>query len=157
MSKLLAYPPADFGRLIRLAHREMEREMLARLHAAGYEQIHPRHLTLLRALSPDEAGTALSVLARDAGVTRQAVQQVADELERLGVVESLADPRDGRVRLIRYTEWGRGGYAVNLRILTELEVEYTELLGPRTMAAAKRLLTAISSRDSADPSDPESA
>lgn len=89
---------------------------MAAIRVAGFEMVAPRHFTLFRVLDPDTAGTRISDLARDADVSRQAVQQVVAESETLGILETLGDPDDGRVRLVRYTAFGREGF---LRCMAE--------------------------------------
>ena len=55
--------------------------------------------------------------------SRQAIQQVVDDLERLGIVESRRDPEDGRARRVRYTTWGREGYERCMGEFGRLELE----------------------------------
>jgi DNA-binding MarR family transcriptional regulator len=48
----------------------------------------------------DFAGTPIGVLARRAGVTKQAMSQVVDDLVRKGYVERHEDPADRRSRIV---------------------------------------------------------
>jgi DNA-binding MarR family transcriptional regulator len=82
----------------------------------------------------------LSDLARDADVTRQAIQQIVGDLERLGIVESVPDATDGRARLVRYTPYGRAGYERCMAEFDALERETAERLGPRRLNALKAAL-----------------
>jgi DNA-binding MarR family transcriptional regulator len=151
LSKSSSDPPpdADLARLLLGATRAFEHEMLARLAQAGLDMLAPRHLTVLRALDAG-AGARASAIARDAGVTRQAVAQVVAELEQLGIVEQAPDATDARAKLVRYTTFGLDGYRRALTVFTELEREHVELLGPTRIAALKQDLRSISKIETHD-------
>jgi DNA-binding MarR family transcriptional regulator len=100
-------------------------------------------MTVLRVLDPGDAGMRLADLARDADVTRQAIQQIVADLERLGIVESLPDARDGRARRVRYTPYGRAGYERCMAEFDALERELAERLGPRRLRDLKAALEAL--------------
>lgn len=117
--------------------------MIARLAQSGLDMLAPRHLPVLRALNP-ATGTRASEIARDAGVTRQAIAQVVAELERLGIVEQHPDPTDARAKLVRYTPFGRRGYRRALAVFTDLEREQLTRLGPERLAALKQDLRSLS-------------
>ena len=53
------------------------------------------------------SGTRLTELARRAGVTKQAMMVVVDELEVRGFVRRTPDPDDGRAKVVRLTARGR--------------------------------------------------
>jgi DNA-binding MarR family transcriptional regulator len=136
-------PDADLARLLLGATRAFEREMIARLANAGLDMLAPRHLPVLRALNP-ATGTRASEIARDAGVTRQAIAQVVAELEQVGIVEQHPDPTDARAKIVRYTPFGLRGYKRALAVFTELEREQVTRLGPNRLAALKRDLRSLS-------------
>ena len=72
------------GRLLRDAFALFERDLLDGLERAGATDLRPTHNAVLRFL--DEEGTRASVLADRSGLTRQALTQIVDDLERLGYV-----------------------------------------------------------------------
>jgi len=134
---------AELAHLMRVATRSLEREMMVAAARAGYDMLRPRHMTLLRVLDPGSAGTRISDLARDADVSRQAIQQVVVELESLGIVEVIRDREDARARLVRYTDYGRGGFVRCMQEFTRIERGYENRLGPRRIAALKRTLVEL--------------
>jgi DNA-binding MarR family transcriptional regulator len=136
-------PDADLARLLLNATRAFEREMIARLAQAGLDMLALRHLTVLRALDAGD-GTRAATVARDAGVTRQAIAQVVAELEQLGIVEQLVDPTDARAKIVRYTPFGLDGYRRALAVFIELEHEQIQRLGPDRVAALKHDLRSLS-------------
>jgi DNA-binding MarR family transcriptional regulator len=135
-------PDADLARLLLNATRTFEREMIARLAQAGLYMLAPRHLPVLRALDPT-TGTRASVIARDAGVTRQAIAQVVAELEQLDIVDQHPDPTDARAKIVRYTPFGLRGYHTALAVFTELEREQIQRLGADRVAALKQDLRSL--------------
>jgi hypothetical protein len=73
-------PRAACSQLLRDVFFPLEQTLLARLHEAGFEGLRPTHNAVLRFL--DEHGTRASELARRSGLTRQALTQIVDDLER---------------------------------------------------------------------------
>ena len=135
----------ELAHLLRVAARAMERDALAAIRTAGFDMVALRHFTLFRVLEPGTEGTRISDLARDADVSRQAIQQVVTELEALGIVETLDDAADGRVRLVRYTEFGRAGFERCMAEFARLERGYEERLGLRRARALRRTLRDLAS------------
>ena len=59
----------------------------------------PGHGCVFGTIEPD--GSRLTDLAERARMTKQTVGEVTTDLERLGYVERVPDPRDGRAKIIR--------------------------------------------------------
>ncbi len=77
----------------------MNEKAVARVRAGGMPELRPVYMTLMPHL--DLEGTRLTGLAERMGISKQAVSQIVDELEEMGVVERRRDPSDGRARLTR--------------------------------------------------------
>jgi DNA-binding MarR family transcriptional regulator len=133
----LPAPQADLARMLLNATRAFEHEMMARLATAGLEMLTIGHFPVLRGLDPDH-GARASTLARDAGVTRQAIAQVVAELEQLGIVEQTPDPTDARAKIVRYTPFGLDGYHRAMAVFTDLEREAARRIRPDRIAALKQ-------------------
>ena len=110
--------------------------MFTRLAEVGLDMLGPRHLPVLRGLDAAQ-GTRAATLAREAGVTRQAIAQAVAELEQLDIVEQIPDPTDARAKIVRYTPFGHRGYRSALAVFTQLEREQTKRLGRARVAALK--------------------
>jgi len=134
-------PSPDLARLLRITQRSLERRMMKRVAAVGLDMLRPGHMTVLRVLDPGETGMRMVDLARDADVTRQAIQQIVTDLERLNIVETLADPADRRARRIRYTPYGRDGYGRCMQEFVALEREVAQALGEERLRELKALLS----------------
>src|SRR4051812_44979785 len=94
--------------------RDITIELLhERLREEGFEGIRYRHGSVFRFIDVD--GSRLTTLAERSGLTKQAIGEVVDELERLGYVERAADATDGRAKLVRLTERGTEGQAAAAR------------------------------------------
>src|SRR3954466_11628939 len=99
--------PKSLQVLLRDAHDTVEGENHAVLAQNGFADIKPWHAAVLRNLGAN--GARPSERAMRAGITRQAVTKVLDELERLDVLRRYPDPDDGRGVIVRYTHRGRAG------------------------------------------------
>jgi DNA-binding MarR family transcriptional regulator len=133
-------PTPELARLLRLAQRSTEREMMEAAARAGLDMLRPGHMTVLRVLEPSQDGMRTVDIARDADVSRQAVQQLVADLERLGIVEVVDDPQDGRARRVRYTQLGYAGYLRCMEEFVRIERAYEEQLGPRRLSSLKKAL-----------------
>jgi DNA-binding MarR family transcriptional regulator len=116
--------------------------LLARLHqelaAAGFPDIRPAHGCVLQYAEP--GGSRLTDLARRAGLTKPTVLAAVDDLERLGYAERLADPDDGRAKLVRLTPRGGAAAAEGARIIARIETDWQNRLGPQRARALRRAL-----------------
>ena len=93
----------------------------------------PWHLTavgdLLDHLPPE--GLAQAALASSTGLTKQAVQQSLDQLEKHGVLRRETDPADKRGRRIVLTELGLRNLSERLAVLAEIEASARTALGKK--------------------------
>ncbi len=69
------------------------------------------------------------------------------ELERLGYLERVADPTDGRAKLVRMTERGFGAWLAGLEAMAALEAELEAEVGLRRLRTdGTNLLRALERR-----------
>ena len=109
------------------AASEMVDELVERLAAAGYSDIRPAHSRVFENIEAD--GTRLTELAERARMTHPSMSELVAGLERLGYVERVPDPDDGRARLVRLTPAGRALQRRALRELDRIEKSWLERLG----------------------------
>ncbi|MEU7876991.1 MarR family winged helix-turn-helix transcriptional regulator [Microbispora bryophytorum] len=112
-----------------------------RLGEDGFEGIRYRHGSVFRFI--DEEGSRLTALAERAGLTKQAIAELVDELEGLGYVERASDPKDRRAKIIRLTERGMAGQAAAARILVDIERRWALRLGQDRIAMLRRTMEEI--------------
>lgn len=100
------------------------------------------HLTaigdLLDHLPPE--GAPQAVLAARTGLSKQAVQQGLDQLERHGVLRREVDPGDKRLRYIVFTELGLRNLAERQAVLAEIEAGARAALGKKGAKALRKTL-----------------
>lgn len=68
-------------------------------------------------------------IARNLGVTRQAVSLMLNELEARGIVELVADPNDGRARIVHIAEQGNETRDAAAKAFQYLELKLVERIG----------------------------
>jgi DNA-binding MarR family transcriptional regulator len=96
---------ADFGLLFALAFRCYLDHLHGELEHAGFTGGRSAFGPVLRALRAGDS--TLVGLARDLGVTKQAVARVIEDMRSDGLVDQRSDPADGRARLLSLTARGR--------------------------------------------------
>ena len=117
------------GTLLRdpaLAINELVSEGLAE---RGFPDLRPAHGTIGQLIA--DGGSRVTELARLSEVSKPTVVDLVNDLERLGYVERVPDPADGRAKLIRMTERGARAQRAGREIVAEIEHDWSELLGGR--------------------------
>jgi DNA-binding MarR family transcriptional regulator len=140
--RLEAAKRASLGHLLFRSARLLDEQALARVRAqSGIATLRAAHTKLLPHI--DLAGTRLTDLASRLGVSKQAAGQVVEEMERMGVLERVRHPDDGRARMVRFSARGRRGLLHGLGVLREIEAELAVELGERDAATLRRLLARL--------------
>jgi DNA-binding MarR family transcriptional regulator len=132
---------AMIGALLRYAWQAVRTRLLQGLVAAGFSELQAPHLAVFQHPGPD--GVRPSVLARRAGMSKQAMNQLLGSLEQLGYLERRTDPRDGRARVVRLTARGHQVVAETRAILMDIEHDWAERLGAERFAALKAMLAEV--------------
>jgi DNA-binding MarR family transcriptional regulator len=135
------------GLLMFIAHREAEARIYEAVREAGYTDFTMAQGRLAAGIEPE--GTRLSVLAERAHVAKQTATALVDSLERVGYVERVPDPTDGRARLVRLTARGWRVIAVARAHEQVVEREWEAHLGPRRMRQLREALERL--REITDP------
>lgn len=119
--------------------REMAVDAGDRPGAAGAAQgLRSSQLRLL-SLTPVE-GMTVTALADRVGMTKQALGEFANDLEGRGLVESVRDPADRRVRILRPTAAGLAAVEDGDRLIREVEQRWRERVGARDWDRLRELL-----------------
>jgi DNA-binding MarR family transcriptional regulator len=132
------FGPPLVGALLRVPWQAVQQHMLERLHEHGFDDLEPAHLTVFN--YPGPQGLRPSELAARLGISKQALNYLLGQLERLGYLERRPDPDDQRSKRIALT---RRGIATGLAMrdaVREIEAEWAEGLGARRFAELRRLL-----------------
>jgi DNA-binding MarR family transcriptional regulator len=119
----------------------MMRASLLRSQALGHTELRPAHARLMVFLGWE--GSRTSEIARAQDVSKNAVGQLVTELENLGYVERVPDPRDGRAKIVRYTDQGVAMMTDALAIGERLNAEIAEMIGAKRLAELRSTLADI--------------
>jgi DNA-binding MarR family transcriptional regulator len=120
----------QLARLLLAAHRSLAAELVVELEERGWPDLRASQAALV--LNVDRRfGTRLTELARRAGVTKQAMMVVVDDLEVRGLVRRTPDPEDGRAKVVRLTARGRTFAAECRRAVAAVEARAKRMLGGR--------------------------
>jgi len=130
-SSLAVFGRRNIGVLFQLLSRDFERRARGTLRARGHTELLPSHQVVFAGLG--RRGARLTLLAQHAGMTKQAMGQIVDDLEQLGYVERIPDPADGRAKIVRFTAAGLDFVCDAAEALDEIWRGYAELLGARAL------------------------
>jgi DNA-binding MarR family transcriptional regulator len=124
--------------VLRRPWESLRRRMLERLHERGFHDLDVPHLTVF--LYPGPQGARPSELAARLSVSKQALNYLLRELERLGYLERRDDPRDGRSRRVALTRRGEAAVHALRDAVTEIERDWEGRLGRKRFAQLRTLL-----------------
>lgn len=128
--------------LLDVAAQGMLGEFRGELVQAGYAEIRPTHGCVFRFIEAGE-GMRLTELASYAGMTKQSVGEIVDDLVTLGYVERIPDPADRRAKLIRLTAKGAQAREVGYGLFGKIEARWAERYGEERVAELRELLEEI--------------
>ena len=142
--------PPKLGALLRLPWEAVTHRMLRALHERGFDDIEAPQLSVL--LWPGPEGMRPSDLAARMRVTKQALNYLLGDLERLGYLERRRDPDDRRARRIALTDRGKALVPVIRDAVGEVEREWSEALGPERFEQLRELLYELNEVVALEPS-----
>lgn len=126
------------GGLLRMVWQLHRDRMYERLVAAGYPDVTRAQFALLR--FPGVDGMRPGEAAELAGLSKQSVNDLLGELERIGYLERQPHPDDGRGRVVRLTPRGKRLQRTTHEISRELEADWAARIGPERIASLKQTL-----------------
>jgi DNA-binding MarR family transcriptional regulator len=140
--ELVALRKQNIGRLFQRAARGYSELALEKLRAMGrYDGLTIFHTTLIANL--DIEGTRISLLAERAGISKQAMGQLVDELEKDRFIRREVDPSDKRAALIKFTDKGWQFLQDAYQVKVEIEAAYVAILGEEQFAMLRTLLETL--------------
>jgi DNA-binding MarR family transcriptional regulator len=142
--------PPMIGALMRLPWEAVHRRMLQALKDNGYGEIDGPRLSVLLWPGPD--GMRPSDLAARMKVTKQALNYLLGDLERLGYLERHPDPNDRRARRIALTDRGRALVPIIRGAVIDTERDWAALVGEARFEQLRGLLIEINQIASREPS-----
>lgn len=129
---------ANFGNLLRDPGLVLSEIVAREVAAAGFADLRPSLLAVGQHIGAD--GTRITELAKRSQLTKASVVAAVDELERLGYAERVADPSDGRAKLVRPTERAHRAEDAARRAIAETRDVWARGLGGQRMEELERAL-----------------
>jgi DNA-binding MarR family transcriptional regulator len=131
--------------LLDMASEALFAEFRLDLVEVGYGDIRPTHGCVFRFVR--EEGMRLTELATFAGMTKQSIGEIVDDLADRGYVERFPDPADRRAKLIRLTEKGEQAQAMGLTLFAKLNQRLADRYGADRLAEMRELLEEIAAAE----------
>ena len=143
---------ATLGALLRRPYERMSGWLYAELAESGFPEIRPAYSAVLRNLPP--AGARVSELAVRAGMTKQSMAYLVDQMAAADFVEVRPDAHDRRANTVRLTARGQQVVAKAVALSAGYERHLAGLLGARKMLQLRGLLTELYTRLEGDGAAP---
>jgi DNA-binding MarR family transcriptional regulator len=132
------FGPPLIGALLRLPWEAVQRHMLARLHERGFDDFDAAYLNVFS--YPGPQGARPTELATRLGISKQALNYLLGELERLDYLQRRPDPDDLRSKRIAVTARGTAVIGVIREAVGEMETTWATKLGAEPFAQLRALL-----------------
>lgn len=139
--EIAAFRQEHIGRLFLRAHRVFSERAFEKFQTYHHPGLRFTHMALIAQL--DVEGTYITTLAERAGMTKQAMSQLVDELESRGYVQRAPDPHNRRATLVTFTEDGVRLLRDAYQIKQEIEAEYVAVLGEDGFNQLRSLLVKL--------------
>ena len=120
----------------------VQRRMLAALHERGFDDLDAAHLNVFQYPGPE--GARPSELAARLRISKQALNYLLGELERLGYLERRPDPEDLRSKRVALTSRGTSAVGAIRTAIAEVEAEWAQQLGKSRFEELLGLLRELS-------------
>src|SRR4029453_18769805 len=124
-----AFGPPLIGALLRMPWEAVQRRMLELLHERGFDDLDAAHLNVFR--YPGPQGARPSELAAQLRISKQALNYLLGELERLAHLQRRPDPDDLRSKRVALTPRGTSAAGVIREAVGEIEAAWANRLGPK--------------------------
>jgi DNA-binding MarR family transcriptional regulator len=159
MTSVNGYPDHIFSaldRALRALREDLTAEVTQPEVRARLSGLRSSQLRLLGLIPAD--GMRVTDLAARVGMTKQALGEFASALEARGLLESVGDPADRRVRRLRPTVTGLEVAALSDRAIRTMEARWRDRIGAERWDVMKQTLHEIQESSSAapDPAEPDS-
>ena len=132
------FGPPLIGALLRIPWEAVQQHMLQRLHERGFDDLEAAHLNVFQ--YPGPQGARPTELATRLRISKQALNYLLGELERLDYLERRPDPDDMRSKRVALTRRGTSAIRVIREAVHDLETAWARQLGPKRFDQLRLLL-----------------
>src|SRR5207245_2954726 len=120
----LPFGPPLIGAFLRMPWEAVQQRMLERLHERGFDDLDAAHLNVFQ--YPGPQGARPSELAARLRISKQALNYLLGELERLDYLERRPDPDDLRSKRVALTLRGTSAISVIREAVGEIETAWAQ-------------------------------
>ena len=120
---------------------EHYRLLMEKNTSLGYEGLKVSFSAVLANMSFE--GSKLVDIAERTNMTKQALGQIANEIEELGYVKRVPDAKDGRAKNLVFTTSGIQLISASIRAVMEIEREFSDLIGEEKMSQLKSIINEL--------------
>ena len=132
------FGPPLIGALLRIPWETVQQHMLERLRERGFDDFDRASFAVFR--YPGPQGARPTDVAAQVGISKQALNYLLRELERLGYLRREPHPDDLRSKRIVLTGRGIAAVGVIRDAVAEMEAAWERQLGPERFAQLRDLL-----------------
>jgi len=115
------------GRMLLKLERKFTRLVLDKLAEDGINDITLRHFVVIPYI--DDKGVRAIEIAKQVGISKQAVSKLVDELLQKGYLQLKPDPSDGRASLVYMSAKGNQFLTLAIKHTQQVEQEWGALVG----------------------------
>lgn len=134
----MAKPKVHLGQLLLRAFYWMDEGLQYGLQVKGWPEV--THAQSMLIITVSEGVTRPSAIARQLGISRQAVHQSLNEMVKLGVLELVQDPDDGRAKRVQIPKLVLPIVQEARKISTSLEKKLVKRLGGDSLNEMRKIL-----------------
>jgi DNA-binding MarR family transcriptional regulator len=127
--------------LLDVVRRWFEARHLQLLLEAGFDDVRPAHNAVF--INVPAEGIRLTQLAEAAGMSKQAMGELVDDLVSKAYFTRKPDPTDGRARLITWAERGLESHRATLEAFAAIEAELAAMVGKGKLEEFRGTLAAL--------------
>jgi len=131
----------NLGRLIDDLHFFFESQALGYLREENYPMIKSADAHVMRTMRLE--GSRITDMARQAGISKQAMSKLVQGFVEHGFLAWLNDPKDRRNRIVSVTDEGRDLLSSGLRALRAAEKDIAEIIGETETEKFRQLLLKV--------------
>lgn len=125
------------------AAQSWRQKLVKEMSNRGYEWFDGAPGMLTMHIGPN--GISQSALQNKTALSKQAVQQLLDKLERDDIIVRTKNPNDKRAKFVVFTRKGLEAFDLANKVKMQIEAEYKEQLGQNQFNLLKQLLAQIKS------------
>lgn len=138
------------NRVLLSASRTFACDVVRAVHEGGFGNVAEVHLTLFRNL--DRSGIRVTEIASRARVTKQAMAELVDKAEELGLLARRPDPGDGRAKIVVFTPAGFRLLDQQRKGIAAAELRMAAVTGAAFVAELRaQLMSYVTNADAASP------